>query len=309
MIDKSNTSQPLISLIVCTYNRDKFLGDCLRSIEGQSLDENAYEVIIINNNSTDQTAEIIDSFSQKMYNNWSFHLEHQQGLSFARNRGMQASKASFLTYVDDDAILPTHFLQLQYDLLIQNPEWDGLGGKILAKFEGEKPNWFNKYTAPTFFSHYDRGDKGYLYKLGDFPFGCNMCLRKSMAIKAGGFDINLGRIGKGGLGGEEKKIFSQIISQGAQVWYRPELWVHHQTDIYRTQEPYLKKISIGLGKTHKMIFCEGQRMRASCMKATAKMWLKLAAAYLLGAWYQIQGKPEVGRHLIQFRKWVMEGFK
>ncbi|MEL6803649.1 MAG: glycosyltransferase family A protein, partial [Bacteroidota bacterium] len=260
-------NSPLISLIVCTYNRDKFLDDCLASISEQSLNKEHFEVILVNNNSTDGTADIIKKYEDRNYPNWRFFVEKQQGLSYARNRGMAEATAEFLTYVDDDAILPADFLHRQFDLLTAHPDWDGLGGKILAKFEGEKPDWFNRYTAPTFFSHYDRGESPFPYKLGDFPFGCNMCLRKRLAESAGGFDINLGRIGKGGLGGEEKKIFSQVISKGARVWYRPELWVHHQTDIYRTQEPYLKKISIGLGRTHSLIFCGEESSSWSCQKA------------------------------------------
>ena len=198
----AKASSPLISLIVCTYNREKFLGDCLDSILEQVLPLEQYEVIVVNNNSTDTTPDILDRTRAKAPANWSFHLEKQQGLSFARNRGMREATGKYLTYVDDDAILPPDYLQRQYEQLNRQPELAGLGGKILAKFEGPKPAWFNPYTAPTYFSHYDRGEKSYVYREGDFPFGCNMCIRKSLIEEVGGFDTELGRIGKGGLGGE-----------------------------------------------------------------------------------------------------------
>ncbi|MEM6397621.1 MAG: glycosyltransferase [Bacteroidota bacterium] len=307
-MDQNRHSTLLISLIVCTYNRDKFLGDCLDSIARQNLEPHLYEVLVINNNSNDGTQNIIDSHKLKRRPNWKFYLETNQGLSFARNRGIAEAQGEYLTYVDDDAILPEDFLSTQYKLLNDHKKWDGLGGKIIAKFEDEKPEWFNKYTAPTFFSHYDKGDKAYQYRLGDFPFGCNMCLRRSLAESVGGFDINLGRIGKGGLGGEEKKIYSQVISKGANIWYVPQLWVYHQTDAYRTQEPYLKKISIGLGVSHKLLYCNNSSSSWACYRATLIMYAKFLAACLLAIGYRIQGRARVGQHLIQFRRWVLEGF-
>ncbi|MEM7572572.1 MAG: glycosyltransferase [Bacteroidota bacterium] len=299
---------PFISLIVCTYNREKFLGDCLDSILAQSLDIEQYEVIVINNKSTDSTAEILQQFAARAPANWSFLLEKQQGLSYARNRGIQEAKGVFLTYVDDDAILATNYLQLQFEHLQLHPELAGLGGKILAKFEGPKPAWFNPYTAPTYFSHYDRGDKSYVYREGDFPFGCNMCLRKSLIEPLGGFDTDLGRIGKGGLGGEEKKLFGQIINAGGKVRYLPELWVHHQVDHYRTQRAYVEKISRGLGVSHRLLYCGPETSSWSCFKANLRMRLKLVAAHLLSFKYRLQGNKAVGPHLVQFRRWVLEEF-
>ena len=305
----AKASSPLISLIVCTYNREKFLGDCLDSILEQVLSQDQYEVIVVNNNSTDATPTILENFKVKAPTNWAFFLEEQQGLSYARNRGMQEAVGEYLTYVDDDAILPADFLQRQHDQLVRQPELAGLGGKILAKFEGPKPDWFNPYTAPTYFSHYDRGTKSYIYREGDFPFGCNMCIRKSLIQDVGGFDTDLGRIGKGGLGGEEKKLFGQIIRAGGKVLYLPDLWVHHQVDHYRTERPYVEKISRGLGVSHRLLYCGPESSSWSCLRARMKMHLKLGAAYLLHVKYLLQGNKAVGPHLIQFRKWALEGFR
>ncbi|MEL6321748.1 MAG: glycosyltransferase family A protein, partial [Cyanobacteria bacterium J06626_14] len=86
-------NSPLISLIVCTYNRDKFLDDCLASISEQSLNKEHFEVILVNNNSTDGTADIIKKYEDRNYPNWRFFVEKQQGLSYARNRGMAEATA------------------------------------------------------------------------------------------------------------------------------------------------------------------------------------------------------------------------
>src|SRR5678810_355900 len=94
-----------ISLIICTYNRDMFLPDALESIKNQSFDKSEIELIIVDNNSTDNTASISKKFiSQNPSLNIKYCFEEQKGLSFARNRGVAEANGSIITYVDDDVI-------------------------------------------------------------------------------------------------------------------------------------------------------------------------------------------------------------
>ena len=79
-----------ISAIVCTYNRSELLGDALRTLCHQSLDASEYEVVIVDNNSTDNTPEIVEEFCRRFPNVRSC-FEPQLGLSQARNRGWQAA--------------------------------------------------------------------------------------------------------------------------------------------------------------------------------------------------------------------------
>ncbi|MGD8380729.1 MAG: glycosyltransferase, partial [Syntrophobacterales bacterium] len=91
-----------ISVIVCTYNRAELLGGTLRTLCHQTLDTSEYEVIVVDNNSTDNTREVVDEFCRRS-SNVRYCFEPQQGLSHARNQGLQEAKGKYVAYIDDDA--------------------------------------------------------------------------------------------------------------------------------------------------------------------------------------------------------------
>ena len=98
----------LISTIICTYNRADVLKICLEKITLQEADPAIFEVIIIDNNSNDHTADIVKTFISNYTGQISFHyfLEKKQGLSAARNRGLKESTGMYINYIDDDAMIP-----------------------------------------------------------------------------------------------------------------------------------------------------------------------------------------------------------
>ena len=100
----------LLSVVVCTYNREDYLKRCLENIVNSTLDKTLYEVLVIDNNSVDKTKEIVESF-QKLAGNISYFQEHQQGLSFARNRAIREAKGKYLLYLDDDALVNAEGLE------------------------------------------------------------------------------------------------------------------------------------------------------------------------------------------------------
>ena len=94
-----------LSIIICTYNREKFILKSLYSIAHQNADVNIFELIIINNNSTDKTHELILDFIEKNQNiSIKYFIEIEQGLSHARNRGIKESTGDICAFLDDDAI-------------------------------------------------------------------------------------------------------------------------------------------------------------------------------------------------------------
>jgi Glycosyltransferases involved in cell wall biogenesis len=93
-----------LSVIFCTYNREKYLYNALKSISQQNIPYHDYEIVMVNNNSTDSTESICKQFRYDYPGvNFRYFLETQQGLSYARNRGVQESRGDILVFVDDDA--------------------------------------------------------------------------------------------------------------------------------------------------------------------------------------------------------------
>ena len=110
----------MISIIIPVYNRGKQIGACLESILNQSYKN--YEVIIINDGSTDNTREVIDSYRERFGINLSLHDQSNQGPQVARNQGAKYSHGEFLLFCDGDIILNSRMLEKMHNALKSNPE-------------------------------------------------------------------------------------------------------------------------------------------------------------------------------------------
>ena len=186
-----NTLQ--ISVVICTYNRDQFINKCLECLAQQTLSKECYEVILVDNNSTDSTASIAQSFiASHPQLNSRYVFETNKGLSFARNRGIAEAHSNIITYIDDDAEATPVFLEIILNFLKQHHDVVGVGGKVIPLYsESKEPKWMNKYLNG-FVAKVDLGNKILLYdKKMKYPAGCNMTYRKEILQKAGGFNNKL----------------------------------------------------------------------------------------------------------------------
>lgn len=297
-----------LSIIVCTYNREKFLPECLNSVALQQLEKNNFELVIVNNNCTDNTDNICKKFlAQHPELNITYVVEMEQGLSHARNRGIQEANAKYLTFIDDDAIAEVDFASNILTLFENYPDAVACGGKVLAKFEGKVPAWRNRFSDSLYFSHYDPGNRLFKYSGNSYPIGCNMTFRSDFFEKHASFNPELGRKGKSGAGFEEKEVFAKIRALNFDYYYDPNQIVQHQIDIFRTQKPYTTKLSRGLGISMKKMYCQ-QTISYSCAKAFFIIIAKFFAALILAFGYLFLGKPAVSRQLISFRWLVILGF-
>src|SRR5436305_8021426 len=112
-----------ISVIICSYNRAKYIIDAVESLYDQTVLKNLYEVIVVDNNSTDNTKELCLQYiaSHSDYNIHYFD-EKQQGASFARNTGVAHSKAPLIAFMDDDAIADKNFIESILRFFETHPE-------------------------------------------------------------------------------------------------------------------------------------------------------------------------------------------
>src|SRR5205809_539816 len=126
---------PLLSIIVCTYNRQKFIGECLACLSRQTLPAEKWEAIIIDNNSSDNTATIVKNFiDQHPQLPFRYVFESTKGLSYARNRGIAEARSSIITFIDDDAEAVPEFAETILNFMQENPGAAGVGGRVLPKY-------------------------------------------------------------------------------------------------------------------------------------------------------------------------------
>ena len=112
----------LASLIIATYNGARKLPATLASLAQQTLDRELWEAVIVNNNSTDNTSEVVEEFAKSHPElNIRLVFEPQQGLSFARNRGIDEAAGEYLIIIDDDEIACPELLAEYYEFLDTHP--------------------------------------------------------------------------------------------------------------------------------------------------------------------------------------------
>ncbi len=176
---------PILSVIVCTYNREKYIGKCLEHFTQQSIDNDNFEVVLINNNSTDNTEKIILNTIEK-YPEVSFRyfVEKNQGHTFARNRGILESTGTLLSFIDDDAFVNPEYCNSIIDFFDRRSDIAALGGRIIPSYEIAKPPWMSQYLLPLV-AALDKGDKEKIFKGWSFPIGANMAFRKTIFAPIG----------------------------------------------------------------------------------------------------------------------------
>ncbi|KOP27418.1 glycosyltransferase [Hapalosiphon sp. MRB220] len=215
-----------ISAIICTHNRDNYLGAAIDSLLAQDFAD-GFEVIIVDNGSCDRTSSVVEQRANHPHLKYVF--EPVVGLSVARNTGAEVASGEILAYLDDDAVASQGWLQVLYNAYKNNPKLAIAGGKVslLWSEEMQAPRWLSQGLAANL-GAYDLGDKIiYIDKPGLTPRGLNYSIRRSFLEEIGGFDPQLGRIGKNLLSNEELQMTELALQKCWQVMYLPQAHVFH----------------------------------------------------------------------------------
>lgn len=228
---------PLISAIICTHNRDAYLGAAIDSLLAQEF-SGEFEVIVVDNASSDRTHEVVQA--RLPHPRLRYVYEAALGLSVARNTGAQTARADILAYLDDDAVATPPWLQTLYAAYQTNQKLAVAGGKVTLLFPpgATSPHWLSAELAGNL-GAYDLGDEVvYIDRPGLTPRGLNYSIRRSFLEKIGGFNLNLGRVGKNLLSNEELHMTELALELGWQVAYLPTALVAHNVTPERLQRSW-----------------------------------------------------------------------
>lgn len=215
-----------ISAVICTHNRDTYLGAAIDSLLAQELSVN-YEIVIVDNGSSDRTRAVVEQRSHHPHVKYIF--EPTIGLSVARNTGAKHASADLLAYLDDDAEACPQWLQVLYAAYQNNPKLAIAGGKVTLIWppNTQPPKWLSPGLAANL-GAYDLGnDIVNIEQPGSTPRGLNYSIRRSFLEEIGGFDPQLGRVGKNLLSNEELQMTEFALERGWQVAYLPTALVAH----------------------------------------------------------------------------------
>jgi glycosyltransferase involved in cell wall biosynthesis len=227
-----------VTVILCTYNRCRSLVRALESLVASQLPPAAeWEVLVVDNNSTDQTREVVADFALRFAGRVRYVLEPRQGLSYARNAGIQEAGGDVLAFVDDDVTVEPEWLA-RLTSIFQEGSWAGAGGPILPESGFKLPPWISPsalhLSAP--FAHFNPcSDPG---ELAEPPWGANMAFRKAMFQKYGGFRTDLGLRPGSRITNEDIEFGRRLLAAGERLFYVPTAVVYHPVPEERLREQY-----------------------------------------------------------------------
>lgn len=252
-----------ISVLICTYNRADYLSGAIESCLNQTLAPDQYEILVADNNSTDRTRELVNTYMQK-YKNIRYIFEPVQGLNITRTSAAKSAQGKYIAYLDDDARADKEWLAVLLDAFeAQSPNPVCVGGKIFLDWEGPRPDWFPK-EFDALHAYLDHGDQGFYLK-ADTPehylIGTNMAFFRQMVIDMGGFRTHCGRLKRRTISGAETEMINRIIGEGFPVYYCPEAIVKHIVVPERRTKKFLIKRVKGDGATQPLLDLDRKEFR------------------------------------------------
>ena len=248
-LEVSKTSEvfaPTISCIICTYNRDRYLAKALDSLIHQTLSPDRYEIILVDNASTDKTAEIARRYQHLP--NFRYLYEPQQGLSIARNSGVAKAVGQFVAFLDDDAIAVSDWGAQILNVFLHYPDVAGVGGKVDLIWESPRPAWVEDGML-AFFAKLDLSAHPIYLENHLHAYGCNMAFRKGPLLAVGGFSEKLGIIGEKMLTSEEILVQDKLREKGHHIYYHPAVAVQHHVQPEKVTQDWFLKRFLGQGES------------------------------------------------------------
>lgn len=295
-----------LSIIICSYNRASYISDALDSLYHQSAGLNAFEAIIVDNNSTDNTAEVFSQWrSNHTQGSFTYLTESKQGASFARNTGAAIAKSEWLCFMDDDAVATPDYVKNIINHIESKPEAVGFGGRIIPKYIPAEPKWMSYYVS-SLVGNFDYAPSACAFEKGKYPLESNMIVKKVIYEQIGGFNVNLpGVVGTLRIGGEGKELFYKILALGHTIYYDPSICVHHVVEVKKLTSEYMYRVASGIGR--------GEKTRTLGISKSAyflkfiEYTLKLGVAIILAIKYILQATPAKAGPVIQFRIDALKG--
>lgn len=295
-----------ISVVICSYNRADYIIGALESLWQQTFDKDRFEVLVVDNNSIDNTGELVQAYIEDHPGfDLKYLTESRQGASFARNTGASFSSGALLCFMDDDAIAEPEYLQRIADFFPAHSDAAALGGRIIPKYIPAEPKWMSHFVS-SLVGNFDYSQELTVFQQGKYPLESNMIVRKDDFDAIGGFNTALPGV-KGTLrvGGEGKEFFLRLQALGKKVYYDPKAIVHHVVEVKKLTPHYMYRVASGIGR--------GERVRTKAIsqgafiKKILEYLYKLAGSVVLAILYALKAKPAQSWPVIKFRIDALKG--
>lgn len=237
-----------LSVAVCTYNRAHRLPGLIGALRRQECPV-PFEILIVDNNSTDEIQAVLDQLSLEDGPPLRFVKETKQGIVYARNRAIEESMArTCMAFIDDDELPGPHWLQAAVDALDREGA-ECVGGEIRVRFSvAQRPSWMTEELLG-FLGQVQNGPDPFWITDHSTPvWSGNVAYRTSLFADGLRFDQHYNREGHGIGGGEDAIMFDSLLDRGVRIRYRPDMSVEHFVEEWRLKRGYFLKLHFLSGK-------------------------------------------------------------
>ncbi len=244
---------PALTLCICTFNGAERIGDVLRALGRQTDRGDRWEVLVVDNASTDRTATVAEAaLAKHVPGRGRVAREPQPGLMHARHRATRDARGAVLAFLDDDNIPAPDYVDALLRAVAEHPRAGVWGGKVRAEWIGE-PTALGRAIASFALAVCDRGDAPFAYaEVTGGPAGAGMVVRRALLERI--FEESAlagrvtGRTGAALTGGEDTAIVIRAHQLGYEVRYEPSLVIAHRIPAARTEPAYLQRLYEGIGR-------------------------------------------------------------
>lgn len=258
------------TVAICTYNGENRIPLVLEALLGQTGTEGlTWEVIVVDNNSKDETAAVVKSFSQRwpQTSPLRYAFEPHQGASFARQHAIEVAHSSLVGFLDDDNVPLPNWVSAAHRFAQEYPQAGVYGSRIQGEFESPPPPHFERISA--YLALTERGNEARIYdpKHKVLPPGAGMVVRRQAWLEQVPPVLSLGGHSGGREAGEDLEVVLYIQRAGWQVWYNPHMRLFHRIPSSRLERAYLIRLFRGIGlsryRTRMLSFPRWQRPLAT----------------------------------------------
>ena len=290
---------------MATYNRAAEMVRALESVAAQSAAAEEWECVVVDNNSTDDTAARFAEFAENHKDiNLRMVREERQGLSHARNRGIAVSSGAVIAIIDDDERICADFIRAYIEAFDAHPEAASAGGRTVAEYPSGRPEWMSRWTEQPIANPLDLGDEIREFGRGRIPCGGNMAVIRSAIERYGAFDVSLGRSGASLVGGEESDLFARLARGGERCIYVPRAVMYHIIPEQKLTAEYFDRLAYNIGVTQR----RRAEMEGRMFAAGVAEYGKWAVTLAIAAWYAVSGRAAAARWLLRLRSGITRGF-
>ena len=274
------------TVVIPTYNGADRVATLLEHLRCQiGTEQIAWEIIVVDNNSTDGTKEVVKRYQARWPQDipLRYEFEAQQGAGFARHRGIEAARSPLIGCLDDDNLPWINWVRAAYQFAQQHPQAGVFGSRIRGKFASTPPDDFERIAA--FLALTDRGSQPIPYrpKAKILPPGAGLVVRRQAWLDNVPDERSLTEKFGERQAGEDLEVVLYIQRAGWEVWYNAHMWMHHDIPAGRLTREYLVKLFRGIGlsryHTRMLSFAPSQRpfvLLPYALNDTRKILLHLA---------------------------------